>query len=100
VQDGKLGGITQQIGAKNVRLETINEQSKMIKNFDRENVHIPWMLIIDTPGKKSFNNLRNRGSSLCDIAILVVDILHGFEPQTTEAINIPKSKKMPLPCCT
>ncbi len=96
VQLREAGGLTQQIGASYFPLDTlIAITQKLVGNFN-VNIKIPGLLVVDTPGHEAFANLRSRGGSVADIAILVVDVMHGFENQTFESLNILKTRKVPF----
>ncbi|MGQ9507217.1 MAG: translation initiation factor IF-2 [Candidatus Bathycorpusculaceae bacterium] len=96
VQAREAGGITQHIGASFFPVDTLKQLVGPLLSMVKGELEIPGLLVIDTPGHEAFTNLRKRGGSVADIAILVIDILRGFETQTYECIEILKARKTPF----
>ncbi len=97
VQAREAGGITQHIGASFFPIETIKTiTGPLYERLAKTDEQIPGLLFIDTPGHEVFANLRSRGGSAADIAIVVADVNKGFEPQTIESIDILKKRKVPF----
>ena len=97
VQGREAGGITQHIGASFLPTDTIKETcGPLYKKLEQSENKVPGILVIDTPGHEVFTNLRSRGGSAADIAILVVDVNRGFQPQTNESLKILQSRKVPF----
>jgi translation initiation factor 5B len=97
VQAREVGGITQHIGASFLPVQTIKEiTGPLYAKLVKTEAAIPGLLVIDTPGHEVFANLRTRGGSAADIAIVVVDVNKGFEAQTIESMDILKKRRVPF----
>ena len=94
VIEGEPGAITQHIGATEVPLDVVSGVAGSL--VDPTDFDLPGLLFIDTPGHHSFRTLRARGGALADIAILVVDVNDGCQPQTYEALDILKRTETPF----
>ncbi len=90
----EAGGITQHIGAFEVPKATVLRLAQGL--LKPEQCAIPGLLLIDTPGHRSFETMRRRGGALADLAVLVIDVQEGVMPQTRESIQILRHEKTPF----
>ncbi len=96
VQAREAAGITQHVGASFFPSQTIIDVCGPLMKASKIKLDIPGLLIVDTPGHAAFMNLRKRGASVADIAILVVDVTRGFQAQTYESLDILRARKTPF----
>ena len=90
------GEMTQHVGASMIPASVIEKIVKPLKKIFPVKLTIPGLLFIDTPGHEAFSNLRRRGGSIADFAILVIDVMEGLKQQTVESIEILLSRKVPF----
>ena len=89
-------GITQHIGASFLPTEVIEDLAEELVEKFNIKLTIPGILVLDTPGHEAFFNLRARGGAVADFAVLVVDVVRGFQTQTYECINLLRSRRVPF----
>ena len=90
------GMLSQHIGASYITVDTIKKICGDLLEKFKIKIEIPGLLFIDTPGHAAFITIRKRGSSIADLAILVIDITEGMQEQTDESVEILKHFKTPF----
>ena len=92
----EAGGITQSISAFKTTKEELQALVKQQNKELESKIEVPGILFIDTPGHAAFTSIRQRGGSISDIAVLVIDVREGIKEQTKESIKILKEFKTPF----
>jgi len=100
VAQKEAGKITQDIGATDIPISIIFKISGKYLEQIKDKIKIPGLLFIDTPGHLAFTAMREKGSSIADLAILVIDINEGVKPQTEESLELLRKFKTPFVVAT
>ena len=96
VMNREDGGITQELGVTNVPASLLERAIESMPFEKKPDLEMPGLIFLDTPGHQSFGSIRQRSGSVADIAVLIVDIVEGFKPQTIQSIKILKNKGIPF----
>lgn len=101
IVSGESGGITQHIGAyqvkiRNPKLEIQNKKVKLKNKIINDLQQEDTVTFLDTPGHEAFSVMRAHGANITDLAILVVAADDGVKPQTKEAISHARAAGIPI----
>jgi hypothetical protein len=91
-------GMTKKIGSIHISRELLSLQSLSLQEENPFEIDIPGVLFFDTPGNQSVAQCQSRRiiQSLCDIAIIMIDLMHGLERQTLESLEILRKLRVPF----
>lgn len=96
VMNREAGGITQELGVTNVPSELLVKAIQTMPFKEKPTFESPGIIFLDTPGHESFSSIRTRSGNVADIAILIVDLVEGFKPQTIQSIQLLEQNNIPF----
>lgn len=94
---GEGGEMTQQVGSIQISREILVLRIASLQEENQE-INIPGVLLFDTPGNQSIEQSQSGRiiQSLCDVAILVIDLMNGLQSQTLEFLEMIKKRSIPI----